>query len=154
MKIKYIIIGAIEGWELLSNPIVGYVLASVIGLGFTYIGGRIYGFLTKKEYIEAVKYCTDELEKDDDFIKNAAQIIGGRDKIDKVTAEEIIYLPVVKILTEKYVKTFGITPAGSETLSESWLQMELRDMLVKAWNSGDEKNSIIRKIKKIKNNSC
>jgi hypothetical protein len=138
-----------EGWELLGNPVIAHIAVSLIGLLFTYIGGKVYGLITKKEYEEAVKYCIDELVKDDDFIKKAGQIIAKSDKIDKATAEKIVYLPAVKSLTKRYVKTFGITAAGSETLSQSWLEMELRDMIVKAWNTGDVKNSIINKIKKI-----
>lgn len=161
MKIKYfiaaaifIIVVAIEGCELLGNPVIAYLTVSLVGLLFIYIGGKIHGLLSKKEYEEAVKYCIDVLQNDDGFIKKAAQIIAKSDKLDKLTAEKIVDLPVVENLTREYIQKFHSTPSGGKLLSQDWLQMELRDVIIKAWNSGDEKNIIINKIKKIKNDSC
>jgi hypothetical protein len=134
-------------WNLFSNPAFLFVIVSLIGLFFTYIGGKIHGLLSKKEYQEAVKYCVDELVLDDDFIKDAGQIVAKSYKMNNKTALKIIDLPVVKMLTREYIKKFSTTPAGGELLSQDWLQMELRDLIVKEWNVHDTEIMLIKKLK-------
>ena len=161
IKIKYfkaaaifIIVVAIEGCELLGNPIIATVLVAVVGLLFRWIATFVYTVITKKDYEQAVDYCVDNLKNDNDFLKKAAEIIAKSDKINQGTAKEITDLPNVQKLTNQYVEKYGIDPDGGKMLTAEWLEMELRDMIVVSWNTGDEKNIIINKIKKIKNDSC
>ena len=137
-------------WNLFSHPAFLYVLVSLIGLFFTYLGARIYGFLTKKDYQEAVKYCVDKLAQDDDFIKDAGQIVAKSYKMNNKTAKKITDLPSVKELINKYVTSYGITQSGDQTLSDSWLEMELRYMVVKEWNVNGTENMLIKKLKPFK----
>jgi hypothetical protein len=137
-------------WNLFSHPAFLYVLVSLIGLFFTYLGGRIYGFLTKKDYQEAVKYCVDKLAQDDDFIKDAGQIVAKSYKMNNKTAKKITDLPTVQNLTKQYVETHGVNPDGGKTLTAEWLEMELRDMIVQEWNVDVTENMLIKKLKPFK----
>jgi len=137
-------------WNLFSHPAFLYILVSFIGLFFTYLGARIYGFLTKKDYQEAVKYCVDKLAQDDDFIKDAGQIVTKSYKMNNKTAKKITDLPNVQKLTKHYVETHGVNPDGGKTLTAEWLEMDLRDMIVEEWNVDGTEDILIKKLKPFK----
>lgn len=138
-----------EGWELLGNPVIAHIAVAVVGLLFRWIATGVYTLITKKDYEKAVKYCVDKLKNDNDFLKKAGEIVANSDKINQDTAKKITDLPNVQKLTKQYVEKYGIDPDGGKMLTAEWLEMELRDMIVVAWNTGDVKNIIINKIKKI-----
>ena len=99
-------------------------------------------FQGKSEHKEEVKKVLDSISKDKKTISDIAKMVDPKKGIDSGTVDKIINLPYVK------TQIIKMSDKTNGELSETELENQLKNIILKSWNDSSITDDAVEKVKK------